>query len=143
MLRLTAGQTDTLLNKPESGMGFQAVETTTFNGQKKRGTAYNAELLVFDDESRISLKAEGFQRILESAKTATEIWKIDVVERPRSAKVSESVHLSATVKAAIDTAQPAKDAPEERTKAGEVFKRFSAYANDQRLRPDGSWRDGT
>jgi hypothetical protein len=143
VLRLNAGQTETLLNKPESGMGFQTVETTALDGQTKRGTAYNAELLVFDDEPRISLRAEGFQRTLESAKAATEIWKIEVVERPRSVKVRESIHLSQAVKAAIDKAQPAKDAPEERTKAGEVFKRFSAYPNDRRLRPDGGWRDGT
>jgi hypothetical protein len=37
----------------------------------------------------------------------------------------------------------AKDAPQEKTKAGEVFKRFSAYQNDNRLKPDGGWRDGT
>lgn len=143
MLRLNAQQTETLLNKPESGMGFQTVETTAFDGEKKRGTAYNAELLAFDDEPRLQLRADGFQRVLESAPTATAIWKIDVVERPRSAKVRESVHLSHAEKATIDKAQPAKDAPEERTKAGEVFKRFSAYPNDRRLRPDGSWRDGT
>jgi hypothetical protein len=35
--------------------------------------------------------------------------------------------------------QPAR----EKTKEGEVLKRFVAYANDVRLRADGSWRPGT
>lgn len=37
----------------------------------------------------------------------------------------------------------AKDAPIEETPANEVFKRFSAYANDRRVRPDGSLSAGT
>ena len=40
-------------------------------------------------------------------------------------------------------ATKARDAPPEKTKADEVFIRFSAYENDNRRRSDGSWRDGT
>ena len=42
-----------------------------------------------------------------------------------------------------DKAVPAKDAPIEKTKSGEIFRRFSAYENDVRRRPDGSWTPGT
>jgi hypothetical protein len=40
-------------------------------------------------------------------------------------------------------AGPAKTAPEEKTKANEVFKRYSAYQKDNRLQANGSWSDGT
>jgi hypothetical protein len=36
-----------------------------------------------------------------------------------------------------------EDAPEEKTNAGEVFVRFSAYENDNRVRQDGSLRPGS
>ena len=38
---------------------------------------------------------------------------------------------------------PAKDAPVEKTKEKEVFKRFTAYENDRRINPDGSLLPGT
>ena len=44
-----------LLNQPESGMGYQIVEATTVDNQIKRGIAYNAELLLFEEEPRLTL----------------------------------------------------------------------------------------
>ncbi len=38
---------------------------------------------------------------------------------------------------------PAKEAPVAATKPGEIFKRFSAYENDRRIRADGSLEPGT
>lgn len=144
MLRLSSSQTTSLLNQPESGMGYQSVEATTFDNKTKRATAFNAELLVVDDEPRSVLRTASFRKLVESAPSAAgEIRTLIVVRRSLSAKLQESLRLSESIKAKIEKTQPAKDAPEDKTKEGEVFKRFSAYANDNRLLPDGSWRDGT
>jgi len=52
MLRLTDSNTRALLAQPESGMGYQVVEATLSDNKTKRGVAYNAELLLFEEEPR-------------------------------------------------------------------------------------------
>src|SRR5207244_3012413 len=75
---------------------------------------------------------------VESAPTsAGEIRTLRVFERSRMTTLSREAVMKAV------KAGPAKDAPEEKTKEGEVFKRFVAYATDVRVRDGGSWRDGT
>jgi hypothetical protein len=134
-----------LLSQPESGMGYQTVEATTFADRTRRGVALNAELLVFDDEDRTPLRTKTFRTLVEAAPSwVTEIRSISLVPRSLSVNVQESVSVSDSVKAEIKPkAKPAKDAPEEKTKEGEVFKRFVAYADDRRLRADDSWSPGT
>jgi hypothetical protein len=75
-----------LLNQPESGMGYQIVEATTFDNRIKRGIAYNAELLLFDEELRLTLKATALARLLNEAKISTgEIKSLHVVTNTSSA----------------------------------------------------------
>jgi hypothetical protein len=135
MLRISSSHFALLLSLPETGMGYQNVEATTFNDKMKRGVAFNAELLVFDDEDRKLLRTLSLRKLVESAPTsAGEIRTLRVLPR---------LTITALSREAVVKAGPAKDAPEQKTKEGEVFKRFVAFEKDNRLRDDGSWRDGT
>lgn len=115
-------------------MGYQFVDTTLRDNRTKRGVAYNAELLLFEEEPRYLLRTE-YRTLLKTAKSAVgEIKSLRFDPRPRPTSLRS---------ASVMRAAPAKDAPEEKTKAGEVFKRFSAYEKDNRVKDDGSLRDGT
>lgn len=74
---------------------------------------------------------------METAKSSSgEIKSLRVVLRSITVRRVASVRESETQYG--KKGLPAKDAPHEKTKAGEVFKRFSAYTNDRRILPDGS-----
>jgi hypothetical protein len=126
MLHLEPTYTANLLSQPESGMGYQIVEATLPDNKTKRGVAYNAELLLFDEEPRLLLLRASYAAILESARTsAGEIKSLRVI--PRAATTSSTASVRESSGAYGQKKGPAKDAPEEKTKADEVFKRFSAY----------------
>ena len=138
MLRLNPSETENLLAEPETGMGYQIVEAIV-DSKKEQGIAYNAELLFLSNESRNRLRSDPYTTVLESAQSSgSRIKHLRVLLR------ETATHRSSR---SWDTAEknpgPAKDAPIEKTKSGEVFKRFSAYENDRRRRSDGSWRAGT
>jgi len=136
MLKLSSSHANYLLSQAESGMGYQSVEATTFDNKVKRAVAFNAELLVFDDEERTPLRTKTFRTLTEAARSSDlEIRSFRVTARPAIRTLER--------REAGTKAGPAIEAPEEKTKEGEVFKRFVAYANDVRLRADGSWRPGT
>jgi hypothetical protein len=142
MLKLNSTLQCLLLNQPESGMGYQIVEATTFDNKIKRGIAYNAELLLFDEEPRLTLKTTAFARLLNEAKISTgEIKSLQVVTNTASA--SPAFALRETAASYGRKAMPAKDAPIEKTKEKEVFKRFTAYENDHRITSDGKLLPGT
>ena len=61
MLKLSSPLMNELLSQPESGMGYQLVEATMAAGETKRGIAYNAELLLFEEESRDTLTKKDFR----------------------------------------------------------------------------------
>jgi hypothetical protein len=135
MLKLTSQQKRELLAQPETGMGYQVVDATLYSNATKRGVAYNAELLLYNEEPRILTLSRGtFRKMLESApSSAGEIKSLRVVPRREFRALS--------IKKVVGGG--AKEAEEEKTKEGEVFKRFVAYENDVRLREDGSWSEGT
>jgi hypothetical protein len=136
MLKISSSHADYLLKQPESGMGYQTVEATTFDQKTRRGVAFNAELFVFDDEDRSPLRTKSFRTITEGARSSDfEIRSLRVLERPAMRTLDR--------REASANPGPAIEAPEEKTKEGEVFKRFVAYASDRRLRADGSWSPGT
>lgn len=116
-------------------MGYQFVEATLPDSRTKRALAYNAELLLFEEEPRYQLRTE-YKTLLRTAKSAAgEIKSLRMDARPRPTALRS---MSSASKAG-----PAKDAPEEKTKAGEVFNRFSAYEKDNRVNADRSLRSGT
>ncbi len=136
MLRLTDSNTRALLAQPESGMGYQVVEATLSDNKTKRGVAYNAELLLFEEEPRRIMLSTPYLRLLESARSATgEIKSLRVISRATVTTLSAREPSGIVVQ---KKAGPAKDGPREKTKADEVFKRFSAYPNDRRVASDRS-----
>jgi len=154
MLKLPARFVDQLLDSPESGMGYQFVEAVTVGWgvdarQAKsareikllRGTVYNAELLMFEGEPRSKLIIHGFTGVLSEAKITEEeivsLW-VSALPSPSSSLALHEASASYGTKAA-----PAKDASPEQTRDNEVFKRFSVYKNDRRIRTDGSLLPGS
>lgn len=135
MLKLSQAHKQSLLNLPETGMGYQNVEATTLDNKTKRGTAYNAELLVFDDEDRTKLRTLSLTTFVEASPPSA--------DNIRTLRVLERSGIRTFLREAVTEAAPARDAPEQQTNEREVFKRFVAYDHDNRLRDDGSWRDGT
>jgi hypothetical protein len=140
MLKLAASQISDLLRQPESGMGYQVVEATLFDSKTKRGVAYNAELLLFEEEPRRIMLSTPYLKLFESARSATgEIKSLRVISRTTVTTLSAREPSGA----AVQKAGPAKDGAKEKTKTNEVFKRFSAYPNDRRVASDGSLLAGT
>jgi hypothetical protein len=139
MLKLTDAETRALLNLPETGMGYQIVEGTQFDNKTRRGIAYNAELFFDEGESRSILWKLSYPRVLkEATKSAGQFKSLRVLSRSAA-----PITLTERKAAGTPRAAPAKEATPEKTKEGEVFKRFSAYENDNRVQADGSWSDGT
>ncbi|MGE3344150.1 MAG: hypothetical protein AB7L71_12025 [Vicinamibacterales bacterium] len=131
MLKLTDAQTRSLLTQPETGMGYQEVEATLRNNQTEKGIVYNGELIFLGNESRSVLKLASYPAVLKLASNATdEIRSLRVLRMREGLKALSTREASGTIK---KSAGPAKDAPTEKTKADEVFKRFSAYENDRRI----------
>jgi hypothetical protein len=141
MLRIDSSLRTELLAQPESGMGYQIVEATSFNGRIQRGVAYNAELLLFEGEPRPMFRTIAFARLVNEAKPSAEIISLRVVAH--MASTSSAFALKETATSYGRKAPPTKDAPIEKTKDKEVFKRFTAYENDHRIKPDGSLLPGT
>ena len=136
MLRLNESETADLLAQPETGMGYQVVEATLEDGRKERGVAYNAELLSLGNETQRDLRSRSYDTMLESAESSgRKIEKLRVLERKQLA------HHPVSIRSAPSAA--AEYAPIEQTSSNEIFIRFSAYSNDRRLRPNGSWSNGT
>jgi hypothetical protein len=150
MLKLDAAFREQLLNSPESGMGYQVVVTLSksYNISRglakaareinvRRGIVYNAELLLFEDEPRVTFTSEAFTRLLSEAKAASEeIISLQVI--PRAFSISPAVALQEASASYGKKSTTAKDAPIEKIREMEIFKRFTAYPNDRRVWPDGS-----
>src|ERR1700733_14099773 len=120
MFKLNETESKDLLAQPETGMGYQIVEATLRDNTKQRGTAYNAELLFLRNEGQIELRKNSYRDVLKSAPSwGNEIRALRVLPR-------EAVSLSSRVpdtSSIFKKATPAKDAPIEKTKTDEVFKR--------------------
>lgn len=133
MIFLNDSQTDYLLHRPESGMGFQFVEVTLKDGPRLSGVAYNAQFLLFDEEPPERLKHASDEPVnrmiltLEGAlQKAEEVTSLRVVTRAWQTT-------SVVRETAGNEDGPAADAPVEATAGEEEFKRFSAFANDRRV----------
>lgn len=142
-VRLTDAEKKTLIRQPESGMGYQIVEATTRDDRRQQGIAFNAELFFPEGESRVILLSKSHERVLKEARSSEGQFKALRVVPRTAAPFSLTESRAAMTKSADTKAGPAKEALIEKTKEGEVFKRFSAYRNDSRLQADGSWSDGT
>src|SRR4051812_28402454 len=141
MVKLTAADTSTLKHLPESGMGYQLVEGTQYDDRIKRGIAYNGELFFEEHESRSILRTLSYPQVLKEAAQSTSQFKSLRVLSRSAAPITLTERQTTIIRSA--KAAPAKEGTTEQTKEGEVFKRFSAYKNDNRVQADGSWSEGT
>jgi len=121
-------------------MGYQTVEVEIPSGTR-RGTVYNADLLLLEEEPRAHLAAGVYERLAASAGVleARTIRSIRVVPRELD------VRLSATTRGLVLTASsgPATDGELRGTAPGDVFARFTAYSNDRRITPEKGLLPGT
>lgn len=138
MLKLEARFVPGMLKEPESGMGFQRVEVTRATGGTSLGVVFNAEFLALDEEKPTTMSSRAFGILAAAARsTAGRVSEIRVINaNTRRAAVREGPGVA-------QYSGEAKDAPAEPTKARQVFKRFSAYRNDRRVKEDGSLFPGT
>lgn len=129
MIKLTTEIQNKLLSLPESGMGYQIVEATYSNYSRKECIVLNATIAepTYDRNVRDVLKSvslEEANRVYKFASVSTEI--IDV-----KLKVDKGIFKASAVK--LSEAKGADKAPEELTKKGEQFIRFSPFEDDRRI----------
>jgi hypothetical protein len=130
-----------LLDQPESGMGFQFVEAELKNGERQKGTVFNAEYFLRRSESPRLLRdiEEPSRRLLLIEQK--ELGLGDEIESVRviAGQVLEQGRVAESAK---DTGAAA-DAEEENLGAPEKFKRFSAFKNDRRMTANGGLLPGS
>jgi hypothetical protein len=138
MIKLLASQIRSLIDQPESGMGYQTVEVE-YQTTKKKATVYNAELLMLEHEPRTML-VEAFETLINKASVseAQFIKSIRVVSPPKVAVESITAKYLKELQGA-----PATEGDSRKTKEGEVFARFTAYKNDRRITPNKGLMPGT
>ena len=131
MVKLLPGQVESLIVQPESGMGYQTVEVLykMYEPRLRRGTVYNAELLMWEEEPSTML-SEAYETLIEKASDseARLIKSIRVISPPKVAAESIAEKFLRRV-----LGEPATEGEPRQTKEGEVFARFTAYKNDRRI----------
>jgi hypothetical protein len=129
-----------LLSLPESGMGYQIIEGTTYesNYNNRRFIVYNCELVIDLDNSfdinRKNLLREGFSVVLGSAQK----WNIrtESISLVPKDQIVESRYLSESKKSITKRksgGKSAKDSPKEYANGKDIFIRLSAFENDKRI----------
>lgn len=163
MLRIEPRLEVYLRTKPEYRMGYHKVIATLETGGKEAGFIFNSTIFVKEDEAPWMMAYGWNCLLAEAAKSPLIVKDVTVIPRePETLKgvrqiaiAHEKYHMLANRKvAAANTAHgiqraalliesrqlelnaksaAAEDAPVTLTEAGEVFKRFSAFANDRRV----------
>jgi len=143
MYRITDTQQRSLLEQPESGMGYQLVEIVTDANQTLRAIAYNAELVLPEGHDHRAMIHEYLTASLgNDRRHGYAVKEIRVLSR----SVERRSFMANEARAAYGQRTytgPAKDARPEKTKANEIFRRFSAFANDRRITADKRLTPGT
>jgi len=136
MIRLSKSQSEYLLSRPESGMGFQLVEATLRGNNKHDCIIFNADMLSFLNEDFDAIYKSASRRYLaefsdlEKSLSSDDIIRLEVVTPLYKA-------------ASFSECTGADKAPIAYSRKYEIFKRFSAFANDRRVTPDKGLLPGT
>jgi len=139
MLRLTKALSSSLLEQPESGMGFQRVRATFSDSSRLDGVAYNAELLLWESEPKIFVSKTAFAMAVAEAapverspiRSLTLRYTVVVPLHPVSK--SHPKALGAAINETQILAATSQD----------VFVRFCAYQNDRRVTSQGGLLRGS
>ena len=130
---------DTLLEQPETGMGYQIVRATQYNRLSyKRLVVYNSRLAIdLDDEfnvNRNKIIREGFKVVLNKA---TELMlETDSIKVIPHSELKESVEFSGVKEILLKRHSGtigATDNPKENASGNENFVRLSAFEDDRRI----------
>lgn len=121
-------------------MGYQTVDVEIPSGTR-RGTVYNADLLIWEAEPIAHLATSVYERF---AGTAGDV-EVRTIRSIRVVPREPDVISSPTMRRLTLTASsgPATDGELEQTAPGEVFMRFTAYSNDRRITPEKGLLPGT
>jgi hypothetical protein len=130
---------ETLLENPETGMGYQIVNASQYNRtQIRKFVVYNTNLAVeIDSEFQINRRKiinEGYKSVLQSA---TELMlETDSIKVFEQSSVREFVAMSESKKTynkRHSGGKGATDNPKEYANGNEYFVRISAYEDDKRI----------
>jgi hypothetical protein len=133
-----------LSKQPEYGMGYQKVAANLDDGSTETGLIFNSQVFVPETEdSSLVVREEWSEVLREAGKSKQSIKSVQLIPRPADTlRGVKRVVLGGGARTMLgesyetirkSEAGPAKDADETPTVAGEVFKRFSAYADDRRV----------
>lgn len=145
LYRVSDKHRDFFLSIPESGMGYQCIEQTLYDGRKKWYIIFNTELIVpyeelervkeyaskYDSYDRFLLSSE-YERLSSSDKEIVDTKRLelkskqDFLKSPSGSKGHNPVQVLTGLTGDC---------------AG--FKRFSAYKNDRRITDEGGLRSGS
>lgn len=149
MFSLSSRQTDSLLEQPETGMGYQRVEVNLINNQTQTGYVFNAEWLQTDDAEPVIMDWKVRDRLKKAAaREINVIRSIRVIAEEKTITRNALKQETEGDKIAAESEKRFEDKAAiesniEKTQGLEVFKRFTAYQNDRRIRADGSLLPGT
>lgn len=139
---------NSLINHAEYGMGYQKVIATLDSGARENGIIINAQVFMNDVERASQEMFDNWEVIIEEArKSHRSVVEVHLVRR--SAESLRGVRRvavnakKALLQESLAAVGPAKDAPVTLTLEGEVFKRFSAYADDRRVTAGRGLTHGT
>jgi hypothetical protein len=119
-------------------MGYQVVDAVTTDYKTKRGVVYNAELLTLDENQQSDRAIMLTKSVAEALRTAS-----STVGKFRSLTVVRDSRTTVLSKREARVAGGATEVEVEKTKEGEKFYRFSAFANDRRVTSEDSLLPGT
>lgn len=129
---------DTLLEQPETGMGYQIVNARQYNRYTiKKMVVYNSNLAVDLDTDFISLKqkiiTEGYSKVLRGAtELMLETDSIRVLTKSELGEIN-SVSETRQLYKTSSNEKGAKENLKEYANGEEVFVRISAYEDDKRI----------
>lgn len=136
--KLTYEQMNGLLEKPETGMGYQYVEASMHDYSSLRGIVLNAE--VFIPENRIDkiigVSFHKYTSILNEAEQSGYIRRLNIISK-------SNLHLGETRHFTKASKSPASESGISYSQKNDVFKRFSPFLNDHRVNSDGSLKQGS
>jgi hypothetical protein len=139
-IKIDARLSRTLLEQPETGMGYQIVEVRRPGAPTRHAVIANATDFIkvvggpryVREVSELDIRRTEFELKYPSAETAIRVLKRDEAARLGLQEARERKGRGA-----------AKENPVEDSLSGEKFLRFSAYDDDPRILPDGSVKKGT
>lgn len=145
--KLYSADTNSLLSKPETGMGYQIIEATRAGSNtKEKFCVYNGQLIIELDNSFKRYKDLAFTKTFSTILNESSLLNINtnsiqVLSKKNFINLSENLIPRIKLMSATDKSSKkrntggkgALDSPKENANGIEVFVRVSAYEDDKRI----------